>query len=379
MDRSEFVIQSDELWNHDKLGQIANGNHHSEIGGKNMLMEKVAPASLLELGYEVRAATMNDLEVALELFDICSINMIGKSEHSLSDMRTEWLLPEFDLQTTTQMIFSPEGRLVGYIEVWDIDEPPVRNWVWGCVHPDYQGRGLGTHLMEWAENKLQLALAKAPSNLRVTMEAGTDSNFAPAKELLKSQGMQEVRSFHTMVIDLEEMPPEPHWVNGITVRTMKGIDEARDVIWAIEDAFRDHWGYVQQPFETELKHWLHFMKNDDQYDPSIWFLAMEDDEIVGVASCREKSNQDPDMAWVSTLGVRKSWRKRGIALALLHHSFREFYRRGKARVGLGVDVLSLTGATRLYEKAGMHPVLRFDVFEKELRPGKDIVRRTLDD
>jgi ribosomal protein S18 acetylase RimI-like enzyme len=181
-----------------------------------------------------------------------------------------------------------------------------------------------------------------------------------------------------MVIDLEEMPPRPFWSDGITVRTMQGLEEARDVIWAIEEAFRDHWGYVEQPFETEYQRWLHFIKNDEQYDPTLWFLAVEGDKIVGISCCKAKTNEDPDMAWVSTLGVRKPWRRKGIALALLHHTFREFYRRGKRRVGLGVDGFSLTGATRLYEKAGMKSVRQFAVFEKEIRSGRDIVRRSLD-
>ena len=68
---------------------------------------------------------------------------------------------------------------------------------------------------------------------------------------------------------------------------------------------------------------------------------------------------------------------RGIALALLHHAFREFKKRGQQRVGLGVDATSLTGANRLYEEAGMKPTRQINVFEKELRSGVDLSLRTL--
>ena len=51
------------------------------------------------------------------------------------------------------------------------------------------------------------------------------------------------------------------------------------------------------------------------------------------------------MAWVNQLCVRRPWRRRGLGLAMLHHCFGEFYRRGKQRVGLGVDATSLTNAT----------------------------------
>jgi hypothetical protein len=56
-------------------------------------------------------------------------------------------------------------------------------------------------------------------------------------------------------------------------------------------------------------------------------------------------------------------------MALLRHAFGAFYRRGQPKVGLGVDADSLTGATRLYERAGMRVSERIARFEKELRPG----------
>ena len=76
---------------------------------------------------------------------------------------------------------------------------------------------------------------------------------------------------------------------------------------------------------------------------------------------------------MASLSVRRPWRKQGLGLALLQQSIAEFYRRGYRKVGLGVDAQNLSGAVRLYEKAGMHsdPQLQMTIFEKELRPGKD--------
>ena len=84
-----------------------------------------------------------------------------------------------------------------------------------------------------------------------------------------------------------------------------------------------------------------------------------------------------DMGWVSTLGVRRPWRRKGLGLALLQHSFGEFHRRGKCRVGLGVDADSLTGATRLYEKAGMEVHRQYASYEKELRAGVDLSTQSM--
>ncbi len=93
--------------------------------------------------------------------------------------------------------------------------------------------------------------------------------------------------------------------------------------------------------------------------------------------CHPKTAEDPEMGWVDSLGMRRPWRRRGLALVLLHHSFGEFYRRGKCKVGLEVDAQSLTGATRLYEKAGMHVDRQYANYEKELRPGGDLSTQSL--
>lgn len=116
------------------------------------------------------------------------------------------------------------------------------------------------------------------------------------------------------------------------------------------------------------------METDRRFDPTLWFLAMAGEEVAGISLCYDHAFDDHEMGWVGSLGVRRPWRGQGLGLALLQHSFQEFHRRGKARGGLSVDAESLTGATRLYLKAGMHsdPQRQFNLFEKELRPGFDM-------
>jgi GNAT superfamily N-acetyltransferase len=70
--------------------------------------------------------------------------------------------------------------------------------------------------------------------------------------------------------------------------------------------------------------------------------------------------------WVHAVFTRRPWRNRGVGAALLADSFARFWERGEHSVGLGVDPASDTGAFRLYERAGMVPVLSWVVYEKEL-------------
>jgi len=81
------------------------------------------------------------------------------------------------------------------------------------------------------------------------------------------------------------------------------------------------------------------------------------------------TRNDPERSgggWIGAIGVRPAWRGRGLAKALLLHSFREFHRRGKRRVGLGVDAQNATDATRLYESIGMVVDSEQVVWEKEV-------------
>jgi len=62
----------------------------------------------------------------------------------------------------------------------------------------------------------------------------------------------------------------------------------------------------------------------------------------------------------------RRWRRRGLGLALLQHALGEFFKPGERRIGLGVDTENSSGATRLYERAGMHVACEALCFAKEL-------------
>ena len=64
--------------------------------------------------------------------------------------------------------------------------------------------------------------------------------------------------------------------------------------------------------------------------------------------------------------MRRPWRRRGLGLALLLRSFGQFYERGQRRVALSVDSDNPSGATRLYERAGMRVEREEVLYEKEL-------------
>ena len=325
-----------------------------------------------------RPATMNDVEAVVGLLNTCSIEQIGKPRTEASEIRSDWQAPTFNLKTDTLVVIAPDGRFVGHAALWD-SEPHVRVYVAGDVHPEWKGQGVGTALCQWAEERARRAIPHASEGTRVALLQETLSTDTAAQGLLCEQGYRLVRHSFRMLIEMDGSLPEPVVPEGVTIRTFVRDWDMRALVLADRDAFQDHWGYVEHPFEEDYQEWVHWIDNDPDHDQSLWFLAMDGEEIAGMSLCRPKRVEDTGMGWVDSLGVRRPWRRRGLALALLHHSFGEFYRRGKRKVGLEVDAQSLTGATRLYEKAGMHVDRQYVMYEKELRPGRDLSTQFVDD
>ncbi len=333
---------------------------------------------ILPIGFTMRAATLADAQAVCDLLNDCAIAETGLPEASVNELRTFWQMPDFDPSNGTQVVLSPQQKIVGYADVDDTHIPPVSILLFGRVHPDFLGQGIGTALMTWEEERARQAIPKVTGDLRVVTRCHYRSHHTPSEQLLTAHGMKIIRHSWHMGIDLAEAPPTPQWPPGITLKTRQGLPDLLPIYRAVRESFRDHFGYVEQPEAVGLEQFAHWVNSSEIHDPSLWFLAMDGEEMAAVALCQPQSDEDAEKGWMSTLGVRRPWRQRGLGLALLQHAFGEFYRRGKKRVGLGVDASNLTGATRLYEKAGMFIDQHFDLYEKELRPGRDISRQTAD-
>lgn len=337
----------------------------------NALLQDIQTIRLPE-GFTARGASLDDVNAAMALFQRWSRAVIGDVDIAdANDIRKEWVSPNFDPARDIRVVFAPNGQMIGYIEVWTTSKPVIHPWIWGRVDPDYQNHNVGAWLLNWAEERVRQTLAETPADLRVAPRVGSYRQDENGKKLFEAMGFHYIRSSYQMRIDLNEAPPAPVWPEGITVRTYTTAD-LEALYRADDEAFRDHFGHVEQPFEQGLARFKHFMIDYEDFDPSLYFLAMDGGEIAGISLCRLHSFDDPDMGYVNSLGVRRPWRKRGLGLALLRHSFGEIYRRGQRKAGLHVDASNLTGALRLYESAGMHVHHASDMYEKEIRPGREI-------
>ena len=321
---------------------------------------------------KIRPFTFDDAQAIVNLMNAHEQYLYGCDEVDLEELMNDWTSPGIEAEEVIRVVENDQGELIGYIDVWDNSKPHVVKYIWGVLHPDAWDADLYQEMLSWAEKCARARINLAPDGTKVIIRQGTSNKDIQRKKALETYGYQLVRHFYRMEIDFNKSPQSPVIPEGINIVPINMDTELKEAILATDEAFKDHWGYYEQPFEELMDQWKHYLENDQEFDPSLWFLAKEGDVIAGACRCSTRKVEDPDLGWVSQLTVRKPWRCKGLGTALLLTSFNEFYQRGMTRVGLGVDAASLTNATRLYEKAGMHICRQYDSYVKELRPGKDL-------
>jgi len=326
-------------------------------------------------GFTARPATPDDAERVATLWNDRSEVTRGERPSTPERLLKTWDHPKFDLSTDSLLVFAPDGALIGYAHVRDVKEPPVDVFAGHSVHPDHdEDDGLWDCVFAWMDARARRVIPKAPADARIALVAGTSDEDKKEQTELEGHGFEHSRTFHRMTISFEEPVVPAALPEGIAIRTFHPGADDIELVTVHREAFADHYGILRQPFETDLEEW-HQLMQDNDFDASLWFLAIDvvDGVVVGFCICKAVAPRDPERGGISDLGVRPTWRRRGIGQALLLHAFTELHRRGIEGGVLTVDSKNKSGAPALYERVGMHPVRASHTYVKELRPGRNYV------
>ncbi len=325
----------------------------------------------LPAGCASRAATIADFAAITALTTACNRDLVGAPDWSLEETQRFWTLPGIELARDTRLVFAPGGELIA-TELFHPVSPFVQLRVWGNVHPDWRGRGIGAALVRWVEAHTRQWVPRAPHDAQVAVIGFSPAEDECAKALYREHGFSPLREFVRYSVIVNEAPGEIDWPAGITVRPLRLDEEGRAACRAAHEAFRDHWGYVERDEEEGYAEFRHWLTTPPGHDPRFHWLALDGDEIVGLCLCNHAHAGEDDRAYVGLLAVRRPWRRRGIARALLCHAAQAFADAGKRTMSLHADATSLTGANRVYEGAGMRVDRRTVEYEKTLRPGRTL-------
>jgi mycothiol synthase len=313
------------------------------------------------LGYTLRAATLEDAGALAELFNAVTLDEVGVAWTDEADMRADLAAPGFDLANDATLVFDEAGRLEAGFLLHPDGSPVTTVLAIGLVHPESTGRGLGTYITLLAEDHARRKIPAEPPSGRFTVRTTRFVQNELAAELFRDLGYERVRTWWRMTVELGREGPAGSLPAGLEIAPFDPDQDSRRVFDALVEAFRDHWGEGMGGFED----WVDRVV--DRSASRFVLIASAGDEIAGVLAGRAGLAADPGAGSIEELGVRRPWRGRGLGLALLHRAFDEFRRRGLSRARLTVDSESPTGATRLYERAGMAVELAWEHWEKELR------------
>lgn len=295
-------------------------------------------------GFTLRRPTPDDLTDLLALNHARETSLYGETVETLPRLTARYSLPGFDRERDAWLVVDTAREVAGEAWVWAVDRH-IDFWGIITVHPRDADGLLAAYLIGLIEARAcELALPPAPGH---TIDL-TFYSAVRAKELQKAlagAGYSLVRRSYRMAIDPRTVREAPEWPADIIVRDLDLDRDAAAVHAALEASFAEHFRFTP----TTLEQWLAEMRSNAAFESPLWHVAWDGDEVAGALGAYDYGA----LGEVEVLGLRKPWRGRGLAKALLRRSFADFAARDRSRVSLYVDAGNTTGAVELYKRVGM--------------------------
>ncbi len=265
-----------------------------------------------------------------------------------------------------EVIIEHEGRVAGFAAVRhvpDTDGTQVYSLQCALV-PELRRRGIGSALLRFNIARARERAAVELSGASVLLHAGAAEGSPGAMALLEGAGFKVARYFADMVRpDLDAIPDLP-MPPGLEIRPVEATQHRR-IFEADSEAFRDHWGGIDESEDAFASFF-----GGPRFRPDLWRVGWDGDEVVGVVMVRPMDAYDAAhgtrRAEVNGVSVRRPWRGRGLARALVSDALRGVRDEGFSSATLGVDADNPTGALGVYEAVGFSVTTRQRAYRRPL-------------
>ena len=224
----------------------------------------------------------------------------------------------------------------------------------GGVDPSLRRRGIGSAILAWQREVLRTR-SEPDGQAALVVRSYVQEVTQGHAQLLQGEGFAAVRTFTELARGLADVPA-PLALQGMKIVAF-APEYAEAVRLSHNEAFADHWG--SEP-RTATK-WQSLLTHEN-FRPDWSSLAVDDatGEVAGYQiSMFDPTVEDADGCkdgYTELVGVRRAWRGRGIAPALLVDAMTRYSAAGMERACLDVDTENPSGAVALYERLGYRPL-----------------------
>ena len=291
----------------------------------------------------LRAPVLDDAPAVLAVFAARELADLGAPIHRLQDLREEWQGTELELEDDVRVVEAEAGRIVAYAAV-------RRHGTLAVVAPEYEGRGIGARLLDWAEGRER---ALGHPLLRQWVAATN----ASARALLTRAGYSKARSYWRLVRPLEGVGAPVPPPAGLHLRSVE-VERDGSRLHALDDAsFAGAPDYSPESLEQFREE--HLQAHD--FDAELSVVAEREGRIVAFLLGRRRDEEG--VGFVAILAVDPEYQRRGIGTVLLRQAFASFAAAGLREAQLMV-ASDNPEALRVYERVGMMVQLQFDIYER---------------
>lgn len=292
----------------------------------------------------LRSPRLADADAVLTLRVARDIADVGAPDITLEDVHEEWSRSDFDVAADARVVERADGRIVGYAAM----SGEVTMLV--VVAPDHEGRGIGSLLRCWAE---QRDSSRGSARHSQWIAAGNQH----ARALLMTAGYRPARSYWRLARTLGHVHNGASPPDRVTLRPVD-VDQDAPALHALNersfDASADY-----RPYSFTASYEEHLRPHD--FDPELSQVAESDGRPVGFLLARRRRQENT--GFIDLLGVHPEHRTRGLATAMLQDAFVRFAAAGLRQVELGV-ASDNANALRLYERCGMTKRFRYDTYQR---------------
>ncbi len=258
-------------------------------------------------------------------------------------------------------------ELVGFSQTnWrrELDGTYVYN-IFGSLLPAWRRKGIGSAVLAYNEAHAREIAKAHPAEAPKVFRSGAFPEIEPhIAHLVENAGYEPVRYGFDMGRPIDAPLPDAPLPPGLEVRPAK-MEQVDTIFDATDEAFRDHWGF--SPITAKDRQaWL----NHPDFDISLWKVAWDGDEVAGMVlnyvAPEENKALGRKRGYTENISVRRPWRRRGLARALLVESIQMFKDMGFEETALSVDTENPNGALNLYTGVGYTVEKRHTVYQKPL-------------